>query len=956
MKTCYSAVAIVLWACLRLNALASVLYVDLNSTNPTPPYTNWSTAATNIQNAVDVSTNGDLVLVTNGVYVTGGRRVSGNATINRVAVTNAITVKSVNGPTATVIQGYQVSNPPQATRCVYLTDGATLTGFTLTGGGTQIASPGTITGSGGGVRCLSTNATVSDCMVVGNFATDGGGIASGTVNNCIFSNNIAQDAGGGGYAGIFNNCRFTDNIAANSGGGGYSGTYNNCLFTGNIAGNSGGGGCAATFNNCLFTGNSATNGGAASALIFAAANLNNCTVYGNSASVLGGGLASLGAAGASYLWASNCLVLGNTAPREATYAVAFAEEMPMNYCCTAPLPASGACNFTNDALFLNPTNGDFHLQSNSPCINAGSSNATGATDLDGNMRLIGGFVDLGAYEYQFPAPVPVNSSIQATYTEVSTGIVVGLTGQITGHATVSRWDFGDGTVISNQLPSISHSWSAPGDYAAALWAYNNSFPNGVSATVIIHDLANPMYYVSQSSTNPVAPFQSWDAAATNIQDAVDAAYIGGTVVVSNGVYATGGGTAQGGNRVAVNKQIAVRSVNGPAATTVDGGGSVRCFYLSNNAVVAGFTLTNGTSGGAGGGVYCASLNVVVSNCLIIRNASGNYGGGTYSGTFENCSFVGNAAMAAGGASDAVLNNCVLSNNVAQQQGGGAHQGTFNNCLLVGNSAPQGGAILVGSPNSTVLNNCTIYGNSASVEGGGIDSVWVTGNNSNLAATNCIIFGNNSPNGSNYNSTSGIELSFNHCCTTPLQTTGLGNITNDPAFVDPFNGNLHLQSNSPCINAGNNAYVSTIIDLDGNPRIRSATVDIGSYEYQTPSSVLSYAWAQQYGLPTDGTADYADTDGDGMNNWQEWKTGTIPTHAASVLAMLPPVVTNSSTGVTVSWQSVNTRTYYLQRATNLTAPPAFSAIQSNLAGQANATSFTDTTATNGGSYFYRVGVQ
>src|ERR1035437_7686398 len=332
MKTCYSAVAIVLWACLRLNALASVLYVDLNSTNPTPPYTNWSTAATNIQNAVDVSTNGDLVLVTNGVYVTGGRRVSGNATINRVAVTNAITVKSVNGPTATVIQGYQVSNPLQATRCVYLTDGATLTRFTLTGGGTQIASPGTITGSGGGVRCLSTNATVSDCMVVGNFATDGGGIASGTVNNCIFSNNIAQDAGGGGYA--------------------------------------------ATFNNCLFTGNSATNGGAASALIFAAANLNNCTVYGNSASVLGGGLASLGAAGASYLWASNCIVLGNTAPRGANYAVAFAEEMPMNYCCTAPLPASGACNFTNDALFLNPTNGDFHLQSNSPCINAGSSNAT----------------------------------------------------------------------------------------------------------------------------------------------------------------------------------------------------------------------------------------------------------------------------------------------------------------------------------------------------------------------------------------------------------------------------------------------------------------------------------------------------------------------------------------------------------------------------------------------------
>jgi hypothetical protein len=256
----------------------------------------------------------------------------------------------------------------------------------------------------------------------------------------------------------------------------------------------------------------------------------------------------------------------------------------------------------------------------------------------------------------------------------------------------------------------------------------------------------------------------------------------------------------------------------------------------------------------------------------------------------------------------------------------------------------------------VLNNCTIYGNSASVEGGGIDSVWVTGNNSNLAATNCIIFGNNSPNGSNYNSTSGIELSFNHCCTTPLPTTGLGNITNDPAFVDPFNCNLHLQSNSPCINAGNNAYVSTIIDLDGNPRIRGGTVDIGAYEYQTPSSILSYAWAQQYGLPTDGSVDYLDLDGTGMNNWQKWIAGLNPTNPASVLAMTSTAVGTNFIGVNVTWQSVNTRTYYLQSSTNLFARPAFTSIQSNIVGQAGTTSFTDTTATNDGPYFYRVGVQ
>jgi hypothetical protein len=913
MKTHPLQLAIACFAFLAANAPATVRYVDLNCTNPVSPYTNWATAAINIQNAVDGASDGDEILVTNGVYQTGGRLVLGDTTSNRLAITKAVTVQSVNGPSVTVIKGYQVpgiTNGNSAVRCVYLANNAILIGFTLTNGATQSSSGSNM---GGGVRSQSMSAVASNCVIVGNSAVLGAGSFSGTLNNCTLSNNVAQNAGGGAYNG--------------------------------------------TLNNCLVTGNSASYGGAVSAAMAAPATiLNNCTIYGNSASVRGGGLHSAAMAAPSYLFASNCIVLGNTAPTGSNYLFGNATELTFNYCCTAPLPTTGIGNITNDPAFADPFNGNFHLQSNSPCINAGSSNAVGTTDLDGNPRLVGTFVDLGAYEYQLPAPVPVSPSIQATYTGVSTGIVVGFTGQITGHATVSRWDFGDGTVISNQLPSVSHSWASPGDYVTALWAYNDSYPNGVSAAVIIHVLGNPVYYVSQSSTNPVAPYLSWDTAATNIQDAVDAAYVGGTVLVSNGVYATSGEAAQDGNRVAVIKQIAVRSVNGPAVTTVDGGGAVRCFYLTNNATLAGFTLTNGASGGAGGGVYCASLNVVVSNCLIIGNTSGNYGGGTYSGTLENCFLVRNYAMAAGGASDAALNHCVLSNNVAQYQGGGAHQGTFNNCLLVGNSAPQGGAILVGSPNSTVLNNCTIYGNSASVEGGGIDSVWATANNSNLSAINCIIFGNISPNGSNYYFTPGYdyELSFNYCCITPLPTTGLGSIANDPAFADPLNGNFHLQSNSPCINSGNNAYVTGATDLDGNPRIKGGTVDIGAYEFQSPSSILSYAWLQQYGLTNNGSADYADADGDGFNNWNEWRAGTIPTDPSSLLKMT--TVTNDVSGITVTWQSVSGVTYFLQRGTDLGAQPAFSTIQTDIAGQPGTTSYTDTDATGAGPYFYRVGVQ
>ena len=91
--------------------------------------------------------------------------------------------------------------------------------------------------------------------------------------------------------------------------------------------------------------------------------------------------------------------------------------------------------------------------------------------------------------------------------------------------------------------------------------------------------------------------------------------------------------------------------------------------------------------------------------------------------------------------------------------------------------------------------------------------------------NCIVYANT---GGGLNFDSG---SLNYCCTTPAPGSGTGNTASDPKFVNAAAGNFHLQATSPCIGAGNNAYVSGATDLDGNPRINNGTVDMGAYESQ-----------------------------------------------------------------------------------------------------------------------------
>jgi hypothetical protein len=356
---------------------------------------------------------------------------------------------------------------------------------------------------------------------------------------------------------------------------------------------------------------------------------------------------------------------------------------------------------------------------------------------------------------------------------------------------------------------------------------------------------------------------TWATAKQTIQAGVDAAAGGDTVWVSNGVYATGGRVATGTltNRIVIDRPIRVQSVNGRDETLIQGASGIRCAYVGTNADLSGFTLDSGGAqadwthpDGYGGGAWCEPSGVV-SDCKLSWNRA-TFGGGASGGTLNNCHFYVNTATTGGGAYGAVLNDCTLEYNAGENYegggngggaaesilndcilvgntavyGAGSHYGTLNRCILWGNTAFSGGGasggtlnncVLIGNSASyaggarnSILNNCTLFANSASSDGGGVQQCTVN---------NSIVYGNSARNGSNY-----LGSSFQYSCTFP-DPGGPGNITNDPRFIDAAKNNLRLQIDSPCINAGSNALVAGMADLDGLPRVALEWVDMGAYE-------------------------------------------------------------------------------------------------------------------------------
>ena len=376
----------------------------------------------------------------------------------------------------------------------------------------------------------------------------------------------------------------------------------------------------------------------------------------------------------------------------------------------------------------------------------------------------------------------------------------------------------------------------------------------------IHTAPSRIWYVdaaAKGSKNGT----SWPNAFIRLQDALYKAQAKEEIHVAQGTYLPDlGGWVQRGDRMAtfqLKNGVAVYggfpTAGGPweqrnphLYTTILSGNIGTANLMNDNsrhvvtasgtdrsAVLDGFVIADGYADGSpphdcGAGLYSNRGAPTINNCIFMANSALNAGGAirnTQGGPLvSNCLFVGNSAVSGNGGG---------ASNLASA--------TFVNCAFSGNTAGACGGGLSCEYQDVSLVNCTFNANAAQTGGGVFGSLCV------VSLTNCILWANTDQQSDHSGESAQISAdpwpAVNYCCIQGWTgvLAGAGNLGDDPLFVDGDgrddmagtpDDNLRLCEDSPCADAGDDTAIppGVTTDLYGKVRLFNERVDLGACEF------------------------------------------------------------------------------------------------------------------------------
>jgi hypothetical protein len=482
---------------------------------------------------------------------------------------------------------------------------------------------------------------------------------------------------------------------------------------------------------------------------------------------------------------------------------------------------SGSHSLTVDPLFVDPANGDFHLQDASPVIDVGDPSITLLFDFEGDLRPGDQGFDMGADEVASCTAKVMRTSI--VYGNVQRAIYNSLPGdEIRVSAGICRGvhplDLG-GHVVS-QTVHVTHSLTLDGGYESDFDAKSGSGPTILDAEGLGRTLL-----VTNSAVVTVADFALYNGDAAGLGGGPAGADAGG-----NAYYAGGGGALQN-----------LTIISG----TADYGGGL--FNATSGLTMTGGLIRQNAAGSAGGGVFNLSDAMVMRSITVTLN-SASTGGGVYnqSGTMrlESNHIVQNEAVGVSAAGGGFYNEdgspiLDLGNhfflNTSEQDGGALYSANGNmqlwNTLVYSNTASgHGGGLYVAAGTPEVYHN-DFYRNAANASTGHGGGVFVD-DGPDPAIWNNLFWLNVSSLGEDLYA-GGPDIDYNYFTDLDrIHAPEIGEhnlITPDaPGLTDPAAGDFHLLSSSILIDEGGTLSVDH--DFESDPRPVNDSWDIGADEY------------------------------------------------------------------------------------------------------------------------------